>query len=393
MSHGRRRLAIAMVAATALLLAVGVVAATAATRKFADDESGWSLVAFIFPVSAFSAVGGAIALRRPQNLIGWMLATIGLLFAIVVASAGTSVWALSTGALPKDVGEWLDAPTACWVLGLGLIGTQLPLRVPDGRLPSPRWRWFSRISIALIAVSFVGMATQTGRVENAPGTSAPLGSGVLEQLSNAFFLVIICFLGALVGLVNRYRRADVHDRVQLRWIAFGGAVFLGVYVITLPLASAAGEDSTAGTVLTTLAQAAFAALPIAIGYAVLRHRLYDIDVVINRALVYAALSATLAGTYVGSVLLLQLVLSPSSDLAIAASTLAVAALFRPTRGRIQALVDRRFYRRRYDAQRTLESFATRLRDEVALDALSAELRGVVAETMQPRHVSLWVRPR
>jgi hypothetical protein len=393
MTNGRRRLAIAMGAAPALLLVGGVVAAIAATRRFADDESGWSLVAFIFPVSAFSAVGGAIALRRPQNLIGWMLATIGLLFAIVVASAGTSVWALSTGALPKDVGEWLDAPTACWVLGLGLIGTQLPLRVPDGRLPSPRWRWFSRISIALIAVSFVGMATQTGRVENAPGTSAPLGSGVLAQLGGAFLLVIICFLGALVGLVKRYRGADAHDRVQLRWIAFGGAVFLGVYVIALPLASAVGEESTAGTLLTNLAQAAFAALPIAIGYAVLRHRLYDIDVVINRALVYGALSATLAGTYVGSVLLLQLVLSPSSDLAIAASTLAVAALFRPARGRIQALVDRRFYRRRYDAQRTLESFATRLRDEVALDALSAELRGVVAETMQPKHVSLWVRPR
>jgi hypothetical protein len=393
MRAGRARVAIAMVAATAVLVAVGIAAAVASPEQLSGDDSGWSLVAFLLPISAFSAVGGAIAVRRPDNPIGWLLATIGLLFAIVVASAGASVWALETDSLPRSVGEWIDAPTVCWVIALGLIGTQLPLRLPDGRLPSPRWRWFSRLSIGLIAVSLVGMAVQPGRVEDVPNTANPLGSDALEPLGAVFFLVILCFVGSLVALVLRYRRAGARDRVQLRWIAFGGAVFLGTYLVTLPLASALGDETTAGTVVTNIAQAAFAALPIAIGYAVLRHRLYDIDVVINRTLVYAALTATLAGTYLGSVLLLQLVLSPGSDLAIAASTLAAAALFQPARSRIQAAVDRRFYRRKYDAQRTLEAFSARLREEVDLGALGAELRGVVVETMQPAHISLWVRGR
>jgi hypothetical protein len=393
MRAGRARVAIAMVAATAVLVAVGIAAAVASPEQLSGVDSGWSLVAFLLPISAFSAVGGAIALRRPDNPIGWLLATIGLLFAIVVASAGASVWALETDSLPRSVGEWIDAPTVLWVIALGLIGTQLPLRLPDGRLPSPSWRWFSRLSIGLIFVSLVGMAVQPGRVEDVPNTANPLGSDALEPLGAVFFLVILCFVGSLVALVLRYRRAGARDRVQLRWIAFGGGVFLGTYLVTLPLASALGDETTAGTVVTNIAQAAFAALPIAIGYAVLRHRLYDIDVVINRTLVYAALTATLAGTYLGSVLLLQLVLSPGSDLAIAASTLAAAALFQPARSRIQAAVDRRFYRRKYDAQRTLEAFSARLRDEVDLGALGAELRGVVVETMQPAHISLWVRGR
>jgi hypothetical protein len=208
--------------------------------------------------------------------------------------------------------------------------------------------------------------------------------------------LILCFFVALAALVVRYRRADALDRAQLRWVALGGAVFLAIYIVTLPLPSTLGtsDDSTAANLITAVSQAAFGALPIAIGYAILRHRLYDIDVVVNRTLVYGALTATLAAAYLGCVLLLQLLLggiTGDSGLAVAGSTLAVAALFRPARARIQAAVDRRFFRRKYDAQRTLEAFSSRLRDEVDLRALSSELGAVVRETLQPAHLSLWLR--
>jgi hypothetical protein len=248
----------------------------------------------------------------------------------------------------------------------------------------------------LIVVGLVGMATQRDRVEDVPGTANPLGAAWAEPLAGAIFLVIVSFVVGIVALFRRYRHADELGRVQLRWVAFGGGVFLAVYLVTLPLPSAIGasDSSTAAHVITGLSQAAFAALPITIGYAILRHRLYDIDVVINRTLVYGALTATLAVTYLACVLVLQLLLNGAtgdSGLAVAGSTLAVAAAFRPARARIQAAVDRRFFRNRYDAGRTIELFGAKLRDQVDLESLSVELRGVVSETMQPAHLSLWLR--
>jgi hypothetical protein len=393
---GSRRLALGLMVASAVLIAVSAGFLIAGLRAgLRPDQGGslWDLVSILVPITAFAAVGGLIGLRQPGNRIGWLLAAIGLLFAIVAASSAATIWVLKASSLPDGVGEWVSVPASVWVIALSLIGTQLPLRLPDGELPSPRWRWFSRATIVLIALALVGMAVQPGRVDGVAGTQNPLASESLKALTVAFLFVILSFVAGLVALVRRYRRASTHDRAQLRWIAFGGVVFLGVYFVTLLSLSIFGENSTAGEVATSFSQAAFAALPISIGYAVLRHRLYDIDAVISRTLGYALLTATLAGTYLGLVLLLQLVVSPSSDLAVAGSTLAVAAVFRPLRGRIQALVDRRFYRRGYDAARTLEGFGARLRDQVDLDSLGGELRSVVAETMQPAHVSLWVRPR
>jgi hypothetical protein len=390
----RPRLASGMVAATALLLVLAAAAAIASPNRPAGDLVQGS--GFLIPILAFSVVGGLLARRRPENLIGWLMATIGLLFAVVVAAAFASTWALKTGDVSKAVGEWLDVPTVAWVPALALIGTQLPLRLPNGKLPSPRWRWFSRMTFVLTALAMVGMATAPGRVENVAGTANPLGSHVLGSLQAVILLLIVCFVAGLGALVVRYRRSDVHDRVQLRWIAMGGTVFLGVYLVTLPLNAWSDGRSAVGSAITVTTEMALAALPLSIGYAILKHRLYDIDAVVNRALVYGALTATLAAAYFVSVLLLQLVLSGvagGSGLAVAASTLAAAALFRPARARIQQGVDRRFYRRKYDAQRTLESFTARLRDEVDLAALSRDLSVVVSETLQPAHMSLWLRER
>jgi hypothetical protein len=381
-------LAVSLVIASAVLMAVGIVATIDTPGRLSgEDAAGWDLISFVPPVAAFTIVGGVISLRRPENPIGWLLISIGVLFSLVVAASGGSAWALKTEDLPRTAGEWISVPSSAWVAALGLIGTQLPLRLPDGKLPSPRWRWYSRVSIGLIAVSILGMSAQPGRVEDVPGTANPVNLPWAEPLAAAFLLVLICFVGGLAALVVRYRRAGLHDRAQLRWIAFGGGVFLGVYFVTLPL-----EGIAPG--ITFVSQLAFGALPIAIGYAILKHRLYDIDAVINRTLVYGALTAILALAYLGSVLLLQFIVRPltaDSNLAIAGSTLAVAALFRPARTRIQAAVDRRFYRRKYDAQRTLQAFSARLRDEVDLGALRSELSVVVTETLQPAHVSLWLR--
>lgn len=385
----RPRLAVALGALTGLLVVAGFVAAFATPGPL-PDESRASLQ-FTVMVAAFSAVGCLIALRRPENRVGWLLAVIGLLFALVIASDTVGRWALEMGVLSDEAAAWISIGTVAWVPGLGLIGTQLPLRLPDGRLPSPRWRSFSRVTLALIAVSLVGMTAAPGDVDSSAGTPEPLAWEPLAWLEYAYALVILSFAGGLAALVVRYRKANRHDRLQLRWVAFGGAVFLAAYTAGVVVTSAVGEETPAGHVSTFVVQLAPAALPVSIGYAVLRHRLYDIDVVINLTLVYGVLTATLAAVYLGTVLLLQSVLSPSSDLAVAVSTLAVAALFRPARTRIQAGVDRRFYRSRYDARHTVEAFTTAVRDHVTVDAVSAELRETVTDVMQPAHLSLWLR--
>jgi hypothetical protein len=236
-------------------------------------------------------------------------------------------------------------------------------------------------------VTYAGLAISgpfdTGFISEELPEAEPLVHGTLGDIGTAVFGGLLAFNLLLLGvsgasLILRLKRARGEQRQQVKWFVYAVAFVMFTFPLTVLFLG------SAGIVL-------FPLIPASAAVAILKYRLYDIDVVVNRTLVYGGLTATLAGAYLGSVLLLQLVLSPSSDLAIAGSTLAVAGLFRPLRHRIQELVDRRFYRRRYDAARTLEYFGVRLRDEIDLDSLGGELRGVVAETMQPAHVSLWLR--
>jgi hypothetical protein len=209
-------------------------------------------------------------------------------------------------------------------------------------------------------------------------------------------LTVLVFLLPILSMVLCYRRSEVVVRRQIKWFSFAGVhVIVGLLLASLGEAWPGGwRDVVGGVGWITFVAAALLGVPLATGAAILRHRLYDIDLVINRTLVYGALTAALVLVYLGSVLAFRLVLSPvtgESQLAVAGSTLAVAALFRPLRSRIQAVVDQRFYRARYDSQRTLESFGSRLRDELDLETLGIDLRRVVRDTMQPAHVSLWLR--
>jgi hypothetical protein len=378
----------------ALLLVVpGPVLQTA--LEWQDEADLVFLVAFVALQLGTAGAGAVIASRLPRNPVGWCFLAMGVGMALAISASVYAELGIDTrhGPLPADdVAAWFSN----WIFIPVIFGVPLYLLLvfPDGRFLSPHWRRVGAGLAAVVALASVALAFKPGEIESI-GLENPLALGgtagelmtALDSITNV--LALPGFGLAVAGLVVRFRRSRGVERQQLKWFTYVAA-FVGIGL--------AGSILVPGgwpaDLLFFVGLAALAGLPVAAGMAILRYRLYEIDVVINRTLVYAALTATLAGAYLGCVLLLQLALSPlteESDLAIAGSTLAVAALFRPARARIQAAVDRRFYRRRYDAARTLEGFGSRLRDQVELDALGGELRQVVAETMQPAHVSLWLR--
>jgi hypothetical protein len=347
---------------------------------------------FMLGLTVFAVVGAVVASRQPRNPIGWILQAVVLFSAITSVLIGYT----ATAEDPAPVAVWLDD----WIadIWIGLVAVGIPLLFPDGHLPSPRWRGAAWLASGLFVLGIVGRALGDRVLDTeAPGTwPNPYAlPGVAGDVMAGIASVSVVFYGipALIGvaaLVVRMRHSRGVERQQLKWFGYVGVLLMAALVLSA-ISLITRDFYFVGVIGWTsfLALSTFG-LPLAIGTAILRHRLYDIDVVINRTLVYGALTATLGVTYFGMVLLLGLTLG-ESNLAIAVSTLAVAALFRPLRGRIQATVDRRFYRRRYDATLTLEAFGTRLRDELDLEALGADLRGVVTETVQPAHVSLWLR--
>ena len=336
-------------------------------------------------LTSFAFLGAIVASRQPRNPIGWLLGLIPLSFGLLFV-ADSLYWSLASraGATPRigAYAAWLGDWT--WVGAIVPAFTLVPLLFPTGLPLSRRWRPVTWIAIAAGMATAVGTALAPGPLDQYRAVTNPFGIdsavvGLLGGVGGA--LLVPTALASVASLVVRHRRSTGVERQQIRWVAAASVLL----VLSFIGASVGGEAAFALLLLGLLIVAC------AVAVALLRYRLYDIDVVINRTLVYGALTGLLAAAYIGSVLLLQLVLSPSSGLAVAASTLAVAALVRPLRARIQTVVDRRFFRSKYDAQRTVERFTSRLRDEVSLDALDTELRAAVADTLHPAHVSLWLR--
>ena len=401
-------LSVAMYLASVALTIMSLYAAPATQPPSTWGTGGLigGLVIFL-PFLAFPLVGALIASKRPQNPIGWICLTAGFLWMLIVLSDSYGTYGLAKpGSIPYPVasealGLWL------WVPTVGLLGIYLILLFPNGRLPSRRWRPLAWLSGAVIVLGSAGIALAPGPVEELGGVRNPFGLEGAPWVAYAAVVVPllpVCVLASAVSLVLRYRRSGGEERQQIKWIAFAaswvGLVALITVVSTLMFAPESLE--TAGTqplwldLLQDVELLSLAGVPVAVGFAILRHRLYDIDVVINRTLVYGSLTAMLVAVYVGSVVVLQYIFRAlsggESQLAIVASTLAIAALFNPLRRRVQGFVDRHFYRRKYDAAKTLAAFSAKLRDETDLDELNDELVRVVLETMQPAHASLWLRP-
>ena len=341
--------------------------------------------------AVFAGLGAVLATRRPRNPIGWLLLVIAIAFGTLLFCERLG-WHLlvADGSASERADVWFWIASWVWLLAVVPMFILIPLLFPTGRPASAAWGRLLRATLVVAAVFLFSTALATGPLEGYPAIEMPFG--VAEWLATvgdiSFALLGLAALAAVTSLAVRFRQSTGVEREQIKWVWAAGALLVVTFVISIPLEDAAPE------IAPHVQLVGFLSLPAAMAVAILRYRLFDIDVVINRALVYGSLTAMLALVYLGGVLLFGLVLAPitsDSGLAVAASTLAVAALFTPARRRIQAVVDRRFYRRRYDSARTLEVFSARLRDEIDLDSLVSELRGVLDETMQPAHVSLWLR--
>jgi hypothetical protein len=339
-----------------------------------------------------AVVGAVVASRRPRHPVGWLLLAFAWALVATGAAAQYLAWGVARpGMLPAARYAALLYPASVY-MALILLCFVL-LLTPTGSLPSPRWRWWARAVAAIPIVLLVVGARAPGSVDPyhqlVAGPFNLHGLGGVRLVANQVALAVteLAVLVAAGSLVVRFRRARGIERQQLRWVALAASLMMLTAVITLVSLAV-----RAPAVLDTAAEVGVVALPVAIGAAILRYRLYDLDRIISRTLAYGLLTLLLGGGYAGVVLGLGQLLGRQSSLVVAAATLAVAVVFLPARRRIQQVVDRRFNRRRYDAARTIEAFADRLRQQIDLDALTAELLAVVDQTMQPRSSSLWLRP-
>jgi hypothetical protein len=366
-----------------------------AQLTYGSEADPFSAIVSLVTLLTFSVVGGIIASRHPRNAIGWIFCSIGLVVSLNSLTGGYAEYRLAGGSAPGNLAEtaaWVSTWT--WILLVYVPTSFLLLLFPDGRPPSPRWRpvaWCAAFGI----IGFVaGTALQPGPLEDYPQIVNPYGvdSPIVTLGIAGALLGAASMVASAISLIVRVRRAGSEQRQQIKWLAYGGAVVVGSVF--------AGGVISIWNTNVGIAVIGFGllGLPVFTGIAIVKHRLYDIDIIINRTLVYGSLTIMLAAVYFAGVVGTQYVLRAVTgqerlpQLAVVVSTLAIAALFDPLRRRIQSFIDRRFYRRKYNAAKTLEAFSARLRDETDLAALSGELVSVVEETMEPDHVSLWLRP-
>jgi hypothetical protein len=376
-----------------------VLAVVSLFFQIKNTPSAWLFDSFnsLIPL-ALATVGSLIAPRRPENPIGWLFCVSALLWVLGSGLEEYAVYALITapgslpaGALLGVIGESISG--IAWFLTL----TYLLLLFPSGRLLSPRWRPLAWLIAALLAAWTLSILlapysssadTRLANVRNPMGI--PFADDLLNVLSGMLPLVLfVTSLACIVSVVLRFRRSRGVERQQLKWFAYGMSLTaLLILVIVILIFSPANAAPT------TLFYLAVACIPISAGIAILRYRLFDIDVLINRTLVYGVLSATLVAIYLalvfGGQYLVSSFLKPGNEVVLIISTLVVAALFQPLRRRVQQLVDRRFYRSKYDATLVVAGFSDTLRQEVNLEQLCGRLLAVIEETVQPSHLSLWL---
>jgi hypothetical protein len=414
LTRGARRpaLAVALFALVTALTLVDLlfVLLVPDTGSAASWGGGGLVFDLAFPLAlwSFPLVGVLICRRRPENAVGWLLLAIGLAWGVAnltsYADYGVN---LHPGSLPAASLVAVVA-SGMWLPAVGLTTTYLVLLFPNGHLLTRRWRLVAYLSGFAIVFGYLTLVLTPGPLADAgyPHTTNPLGiealRGVAGPAKLGILLLPVSIALSAAGLVVRFRRSHGVERLQLTWLAAAAAAVAAIYVVVQPLSVVvAGRRGGAIPSWLLLAQdvalLSFALIPIAIGFAVLRYRLYEIDVIIRRTLVYGSLLVVLSAIYLGGLVLagaaLRSVTGLSSSLAVTLSTLAVAAAFQPLRRRIQRAVDRRFYRGSYDAALTLEAFSSRLREHVDLEAMRGEVVSVVHASLRPAHAALWLAPR
>jgi len=393
--HAALVLSMGVGTAAVLIFGLALAAESAATRRYVADQHLGSLLFAL----GFTPVGTLLVFRRPGNRISWLVAAIGAVAAVALAADATALYLVHEQHVrPGLVAGLALAGHIVWIAPGWLTGTFLLLLFPTGQLPSRRWRpvaWIGGVGLGLF---MLGAALDPAVLTDMlPGAHNPLASAdtrpvgtVLQGAAAAILFAVL--LGSVLAFLLRLWRSTTVERQQLKWFAYACAMVLAGQLFG-PVMQALGVE---GNWVWVPLLIAIAGIPISIGIAILRYRLYDIDQVINRTLVYGLLTAILGGIYGAMVLLVGQLFggigARPPNWAVAGATLAVAVLFQPARRRIQAAVDRRFNRRNYNAGRTIERFSARLREEVDLDTLSVELLAVVDQTMQPTTASLWLRP-